>query len=200
MDVVLVDDHVIFRESLGLLLSRQPRLDVVAQFSNIEDLKAYVQQSQPHIVIIDYHMPGCDTLSAIKHLKARFEQMKLIVLTASQSPSIIQKLIDSSADAVAQKEGSAEQMLDIIQRVSRGERVVSDSAQALLAEFSSDLTNREFQVLTQIGLGQNNKEIGELLFISPKTVEKHRENLMKKLKVNSAVQLVSVANKLGLLQ
>ncbi len=200
MDIILADDHTIFREGLSLLLGNQPNIQVSAQFDDIMSLKCHVQQQQPDLIILDYHLPKGDTLTAIGYLKSRYPQLKIIMLTGSHNPAILQKLMDSKADAVTLKEGSAAQMLETIKRVCAGERVVSDFVYTLLDTLPSNLTNREFQVLTQIALSLNNKEIAEVLSISPKTVDKHRENIMKKLKVNSAVQLIKTANEMGLLE
>ncbi len=199
MNIVLADDHVIFREGLSLLLSNQPDIHVSAQFSDVKTLTSQVQQYQPDVIILDYHLPEGDTLAAIGYLKTRFPRIKIIMLTGSHNPAILQKLVASKADGVTLKEGSAQQMLETIKRVCDGDRVVSEFVNELLDTQPSNLTNREFQVLTQIALSLSNKEIGEVLSISPKTVDKHRENIMKKLQVNSAVQLITVANQMGIL-
>lgn len=199
MEVMLADDHAIFREGLSLLLNHQPGIQVSAQFSDISTLKSHVQQHQPDLIILDYHLPDGDTLPAIDYFKSHFPEIKIIILTGSQNPAILLKLVESKADGVTLKEGSSAQMLDTIQRVNNGERVVSEFVSNLMDILPSTLTNREFQVLSQIAASRSNKEIAEVLSISPKTVDKHRENIMKKLKVNSAVQLVKTAQQLGLL-
>mgnify|MGYP001942447461 CR=1 FL=1 len=199
MDIVLADDHVIFREGLNLLLSNQADITISGQFSDLKALKSHIQKCQPDIIILDYHLPEGDTLATINYIKSRYPDIKIIMLTGSHSPVILQKLVASKADAVTLKEGSAVQMLETIGSVCEGERVVSEFVSSLLETLPSNLTNREFQVLTQIGLGLNNKDISEVLSISHKTVDKHRENIMKKLKVNSAVQLINTAKEIGLL-
>jgi len=200
MDIILADDHVIFREGLNLLLSNQADINVVGQFSDIKNLKNQVQQCQPNLIILDYYLLEGDSLAAIGYFKSRYPDIKIIMLTGSQNPAILTKLVASKADAVTLKEGSAAQMLDTISRVCEGERVVSEFVISLLDALPSNLTNREFQVLTQIAKSLNNKEIAEVLSISPKTVDKHRENIMKKLQVNSAVQLINTAKEIGLLE
>jgi len=200
MDIVLADDHTIFREGLSLLLDNQVDIQVSAQFSDVISLKRHIQRQQPDVLILDYHLPEGGTLSAIGYLKSRYPELKVIMLTGSHNPAILQKLVASKADAITLKEGSAAQMLETIYRVCRGERVVSDFVHTLLDTLPSNLTNREFQVLTQIALSLSNKEIAQVLSISPKTVDKHRENIMKKLEVNNAVQLVKTATQMGLLE
>ncbi len=200
MNIVLADDHVIFREGLNLLLNNQPDITISAQFSDTRALKEHIQGHHTDVIILDYHLPGSDTLAAINHIKSRYPDIKIIILTGSQNPTILQQLVKSKADAITLKEGSAEQMLDTLSRVCNGERVVSDYVSELLETLPLSLTNREFQVLTQIALSLSNKQIAEVLSISPKTVDKHRENIMKKLQVNSVVQLINVAQTTGLLE
>ncbi len=200
MDIVLADDHVIFREGLSMLLGFQPNINICGQFSELKPLKTHVQEHQPDIIILDYHLPEGDTLATINYIKSRFPDIKIIMLTGSSNPAILQKLVNSKADAIALKEGSSMQMLETIKRVNEGERVISEFVTSLLDALPSNLTNREFQVLSQIAQSLNNKEIAEVLSISPKTVDKHRENIMRKLKANSAIQLITTAKKIGLLE
>lgn len=200
MNIVIADDHAIFREGLKLLLASQPDFNVVAEFDNVQALKDYAQNQPPDIIILDYHMPNGDTLSALDYLKTRFAALKVIVLTGSRSSAILQKLVASKADAVSLKEGSGQQMLSIIQQVQRGRRVITEQVQACLNDLPAELTTREFQILTQLVRGLSSKEIADMLSIAPKTVDKHRENLMKKLNVSNVVQLVSVAHQFHLLE
>ncbi len=200
MDIVLADDHVIFREGLNLLLSNQSNINVSGQFGDLKALKNHMQKHRADIIILDYHLPEGDTLAIINHLKSRYPDIKIIMLTGSQNPAILKKLVDSKADAITLKEGSAAQMLETISCVFEGERVVSEFVISLLNTLPANLTNREFQVLTQIAKSLNNKEIAEVLSISHKTVDKHRENMMKKLQVNSAIHLINTAKEVGLLE
>lgn len=199
MDIILADDHAIFRDGLKLLLLSQPDVQIIAEFDNVQSLKTHVQNQLPDIIILDYHMPGGDTLAALEYLKTRFDSVKIIMLTGSQTAPVLQKLVASKADAVVLKEGSGEQMLDIIKQVQKGVRVITDQVQAMLAELAVELTTREFQVLAQLAQGASSKDIGDSLSISPKTVDKHRANLMKKLQVKNVVQLVNEAHKLQLI-
>ncbi|MCU7845632.1 MAG: response regulator transcription factor [Candidatus Thiodiazotropha sp. (ex Monitilora ramsayi)] len=199
MNVVLADDHAIFREGLKLLLGTRPDFNVVAEFDNVQALKEYVQNQPPELVILDYHMPNEDTLACIDYLKTRFAAMKVMVLTGSQSATILQQLVKSKADAVLLKEGSGKQMLSAIQQVQHGKRLIAEQVQALLDHLPAELTTREFQILTQLVRGLSSKEIADMLSIAPKTVDKHRENLMKKLQVSNVAQLLNVAHQLHLL-
>jgi len=200
MDIVLADDHCIFREGLSMLLGSQADIEIRGQFGNIKDLKIHIQNCQPDMIILDYHLPEGDTLAVIGYVKSRFPDIKIIMLTSSHNPAILQSLVNSKADAITLKEGSAQQMLETISRVNNGERVISEFAINMLDSQPSNLTNREFQILTQIAMSHSNNDIAEILSISPKTVDKHRQNLMKKMQVNSAIQLIKIAKEKGLLE
>jgi len=196
----LADDHCIFREGLSMLLGSQADIEIRGQFGNIKDLKIHIQNCQPDMIILDYHLPEGDTLAVIGYVKSRFPDIKIIMLTSSHNPAILQSLVNSKADAITLKEGSAQQMLETISRVNNGERVISEFAINMLDSQPSNLTNREFQILTQIAMSHSNNDIAEILSISPKTVDKHRQNLMKKMQVNSAIQLIKIAKEKGLLE
>ncbi len=196
----MADDHCIFREGLSMLLGSQADIEIRGQFGNIKDLKIHIQNCQPDMIILDYHLPEGDTLAVIGYVKSRFPDIKIIMLTSSHNPAILQSLVNSKADAITLKEGSAQQMLETISRVNNGERVISEFAINMLDSQPSNLTNREFQILTQIAMSHSNNDIAEILSISPKTVDKHRQNLMKKMQVNSAIQLIKIAKEKGLLE
>lgn len=199
MDIIIADDHTIFREGLKLLLESRPDFNVVAEFDNVQTLKDHVQNHPPDLIILDYHMPNGDTLAVLDYVKTHFDALKVIILTGSRSTAILQKLVASKADAVLLKEGSGQQMLSIIRQVQQGKRVIAEQVQACLNDLPTELTTREFQILTQLAHGLSSKEIADMLNIAPKTVDKHRENLMKKLQVSNVVQLVNVAHQLQLL-
>lgn len=199
MDIVLTDDHAIFREGLKLLLASHPEFNVVAEFDNVQALKDYVQNRTPDLVILDYQMPNGDTLAVLDYLKARFSALKVIALTGSQSTAILQKLVASKADAVLLKEGSGQQMLTTIQQVQQGKRVIAEQVRVRLNDLPAELTAREFQILTQLARGLSSKEIADMLIVAPKTVDKHRENLMKKLQASNVAQLVNTAHQLHLI-
>jgi DNA-binding NarL/FixJ family response regulator len=199
MRLIIADDHVIFRDGIKLLLDHAG-LTVVAEAGDATSLKALVRLHAPDAVILDYHMPGSDSVAVLAYLKQRYPHLKVIMLTAAQSGVLLQQLSDAGADGVLLKAGSAAQLLDAIRRVMTGERVIARAATELIAEASVSLTSREFQVLHMICAGDSSPTIAERLNLSPRTVEKHRENLFRKLEVNNVAQLISKAEQLNLLQ
>lgn len=199
MRIILADDHAIFREGLKLLLQSQFNKTVVAEVDNLEQLKSTLIENQPiDLLIIDYHMPGGDAVALLAYCKKRYTELKIIALTGAQSGLILKQLIDAKADGVLLKEGSANELLTAIQTVMNGKQYFSEAVKTNIAEVNTHLSQRELQVLKLISMGLVSREIAEKLALSVKTVDKHRENIMRKLQVNNLVALVNKAHSLKL--
>jgi DNA-binding NarL/FixJ family response regulator len=196
--IILADDHVIFRDGIKMLLSMVPGYQVVAEASNANELKQLVQANEPDLVMLDYHIPDGDSTAALAYIKQRYPQTKVVMLTAAQSGAVLQQLSDAGADGILLKEGSAEDMLSAIRRVVAGERVITPKARERMQNAAVDLTPREFQVLHLICEGHSSADISERFSLSVRTVDKHRENILRKFGVNNAAQLVSRTRELGL--
>ncbi|WP_269533345.1 response regulator transcription factor [Chitinimonas sp. BJYL2] len=199
MRIILADDHVIFREGLKMLLSQSPEFTVVAEAGEASALKALVQEHTPDLLVLDYHMPGNDTAAVVAWLRQRHPALRIVMLTAAQSGTVLQQLVDAGADGVLLKEGSADAILHALRRVARGEKVVAERAKAQIQQAQVSLTAREFQMLEMIHNGHSSAAIAERFALSVRTVDKHRENLMRKLDVNSSAQLIAKARELNLL-
>ncbi|WP_374355251.1 response regulator [Chitinimonas sp.] len=199
MRLIIADDHVIFREGLKLLLSHAG-YTVVAEAGDAGSLRELVREHGPELVILDYHMPGNDSAAVLAYLKQRYPELKVIMLTAAQSGTLLKQLADAGADGVLLKEGSATLLLDALRRVLAGERVIAKAATERIKDATVALTAREFQILHLICAGESSTAIAERLTLSPRTVEKHRENLFRKLEVNNVAQLINKAETLNLLQ
>ncbi|MFZ2727551.1 MAG: response regulator transcription factor [Methylococcaceae bacterium] len=199
MRIILADDHAIFREGLKLLLQSQFNKTVVAEVDNLEQLKSQLIENQPiDLLIIDYHMPGGDAVALLAYCKKRYTELKIIALTGAQSGLILKQLIDAKADGVLLKEGSTNELLTAIQTVMNGKQYFSEAVKNNIAEVNTHLSQRELQVLKLISMGLVSREIAEKLALSAKTVDKHRENIMRKLQVNNLVALVNKAHSLKL--
>jgi DNA-binding NarL/FixJ family response regulator len=198
--VFLADDHAVFRDGLKLLLSCQPDFEVVAELGDLGGLLAAVRSAQPDLLLIDYHMPGGDTAALISHLKHTQAALRIVVLTGSSSGAVLQQLSRGPADAVLPKDDSAEAVLAQLRAVCGGQSVRSPRVQALIGDGEALLTRREMQVVKLVCDGLSGPSIAALLSISPKTVDKHRENLMRKLEVQSTIALVHRVSALGWLK
>lgn len=197
--LLLADDHQIFRDGLKFLLLTFSDIQLVAELSSLTELRSTVKATEPVLLLLDYHMPGGDTGAEIQYLKQRWPALKIIVLTGSQSAQLLQQVAQAGADAVLQKNGDAAELRQAITAVMRGEAFISASVQTLLGTVQLELTPREFQIMQLVCDGLSNAQIAEQLSLSPKTTDKHRENLMRKLGVNNSAQLIRKALLLGIL-
>jgi DNA-binding NarL/FixJ family response regulator len=197
--LLLADDHQIFRDGLKLLLLTMADIRLVAELSSLTELRSTVKATEPALLLLDYHMPGGDTGAEILYLKQRWPALKIIVLTGSQSAQLLQQVAQAGADAVLQKNGDAAELRTAIDNVLRGDSYIAPSVQILLDTVSLELTPREFQIMRLVCDGLSNTQIAEQLSLSPKTTDKHRENLMRKLGVNNSAQLIRKALQMGVL-
>lgn len=198
MRIILADDHAIFREGLKLLLQSRHDQDVVAEIDNLANLKTELNKQHADLLILDYHMPGGDAAAVLGYCKKRYPELKIIALTGAQSGQILKQLVAAKADAVLLKDGASAELLLAIQQVMQGKSYFSDTVKAHIAEVALPLSTRELQVLKLIFSGLVNREVADKLALSPKTVDKHRENIMRKLQVNNLVELINKVHQLKL--
>lgn len=200
MKIVLIDDHEIFRLGLHSLLQSQAEIEIVGEAGDGETGIKLVAQLKPDIVVLDYSMPGLSGLELLSTIKQRHVEIGVILLTASKSESVLSEAMQASVDAVVLKQDTGNELVQAIETVGRKMPFISSSITPLMARFDvlSDLTKRERQVLRLIANGYRNREIGEQLNISLKTVDSHRTNLMRKLDIHNLVDLIELANKTGL--
>jgi len=200
MRIILADDHAIFREGLKLLLHSRPDFCVVAEIADLEHLKTLLYSQQADLLILDYHIPGGDAVALLAYCKARYPDLKVIALTGSHSGPILKQLVAAKADGVLLKDGAAAELLLAIQQVMRGGYYVSEAVGNTIADIELPLSTRELQILKLIFSGLVTREIAEKLALSPKTVDKHRENIMRKLQVNNLVELINKTHQLKLFE
>lgn len=195
--VVIADDHALFRDGLKLLIECTPGFEVVGEAGSLETLKLLIRHIEPDLLLIDYHMPGGDASALVAYLKQRHPKLKVVAITGVQSAAVLNQLVEVNADAVLLKEGSAAQLIENLQMVMKGARVIPPEVAELLKENENPLTRREFQILRLICDGFSSPAIAENLVLSVGTVNKHRENIQKKLGVNNVAQLIRKAQKAG---
>lgn len=198
MHIILADDHAIFRQGLALLLQAQPGYHIVAEAERLEGLPQLVLQHKPDLLILDYHMPGGESSAVLAYCKQRDPGLKVIALTGAQSGMAYRQLIDARADAVLLKDTTAPELLRCIADVMSGKTVVPEAVRRQADAVDHGLTPRERQILQLIYQGLATADVAEQLHLSAKTVDKHRENLMRKLEVSNVVQLIHKARELGL--
>jgi two-component system response regulator NreC len=205
--VLIADDHTILREGLRSLLETEPNMEVVATVDNGRDAVRSVGLLKPDILLIDLAMPQMDGMTAIRELKRRACETRILVLTMHKTEEHIRAALQAGASGYLLKDASRAELLMAIHSVMSGktfispavaDRIVSgyldqDNGDTALRSRSDTLTAREKQVLKLIAEGRRNRDIAEYLFVSVKTVEKHRANLMGKLNLHNTAALTSFA-------
>jgi DNA-binding NarL/FixJ family response regulator len=210
--IVIAEDHTILRAGLRELLSSDPSLEVIGEAANgIEAMQA-VERLQPDLLMLDLGMPKVDGLSVLKEMKRAARATRILVLTMHRSEQYILEAFKNGADGYCLKEDSPGELLVAVKSVLAGKsHISSDISGKVLRGYLNDpdcgeairpvasrITSREREVIKLVGEGYRTREIAELLCISPKTVEKHRANIMEKLGAHSSVELAVYAAGMGL--
>lgn len=192
---LLIDDHALFRSSLAMLLEHSLGYTIVKTCDTLNGVKTIIEQLDPEIILLDYHMPDGDALAVGQAIKRRHPEIKLLYLTGTQSGAVLNQLVGSNADGVLHKEIAPPELAEALERVSLGECVISHHIKSKLPPETSQFTEREFQLFRLLMQGITTKDIAERLNISPRTAEKHRENLFKKADVQNIAQLIELGYK-----
>ena len=210
--VVIAEDHTILREGLRSLLENESEgYSVVGEAADGLNAIRLVEEEKPDLLLIDLSMPKMNGLSAIAEIKKRCPKTKILALTVHKEEEYILEAFRSGSDGYCLKDADHTVLKHAIECVLTGkpffspeisEKVLEgylEGRRTLKSETSWDtLTQRERDVLKLIGEGYKNKQIAEYLCISPKTVEKHRANIMNKLNLHNAASLTSYAIEKGL--
>jgi len=210
--IVLVEDHTILREGLKAILSSRSDLQVVGEAGDGLGALRCVQELTPDMILMDLSMPKMGGLEAIKEIKKRCPETKIIALTVHKTEEYVLAALQAGADGYLLKDATHAELLTAIQSVRNGKHYLAPGVSEKVIEGYLEgkktvktksswetLTQREREILKLIAEGHKNKEIADYLFISLKTVEKHRANLMKKLGLHNAASLTAYALERGLL-
>ncbi|MBN1884128.1 MAG: response regulator transcription factor [Candidatus Krumholzibacteriota bacterium] len=212
MKVLLIEDHAIVRQGLRRLLEERGVLIV----GEAEDGRRGVEMAlemKPDVVVMDISLPLLGGIDATRKIKKELPDTRIIMLTIHDGENYIYKSLDAGANAYMVKERATEDLIAAIEAVTAGEIYLSPNfSPSVLDTYRkskkagknvddfSRLTNREREILQLIAEGFTSKEIGEQLFISVKTVENHRANIMSKLDIHDTAGLVRYAIKIGLIE
>ena len=208
--IVLAEDHTILREGLRSLLSSEPELRVVGEAKDGREAIRRVEQLEPDLILMDLSMPKMNGVEAIREIKNRIPETRVLALTVHKAEEFVLEVLKAGADGYVLKDASSEELVMAIRSVLGGQRYLSPAVSQMVIEGYlagrktcespwDTLTKREREILKLIAEGHKNKEIADYLYISVKTVEKHRANLMKKLDLHSAAALTAYAMERGLI-
>jgi DNA-binding NarL/FixJ family response regulator len=204
--IVLVDDHKMFRDGIKSILDDQDNIQVIGEVGNGEELFELLKDRTPDIVVTDISMPGTSGIDITRTLVEKFPGIRILILSMHKNEEFITNALTAGADGYLPKDTSISELLEAIDIISRGQtyfnRDISDTILKSLINRSKtkkenaehvSLTPRELEIINLVVDGLSNKEIAEELFISIRTVDSHKNNIMHKLNLKSTVDLVKYA-------
>jgi two-component system, NarL family, nitrate/nitrite response regulator NarL len=207
--LLLVDDHPVVREGLAFCLALYPNLDIAGQASDGDEALRKARELLPDIILMDIEMPEMNGLAVTQLLREELPQIKVLILSMHSSADYVLRIVQSGARGYLLKAASPEQLVKAIEKVNDGETCFSpDVAQVALKQLVREggegpkllrLSRREREVCARIAVGLSNKEIAQVLGIGLRTVETHRERLMRKLNIHTAAGLTKFAVAKGLM-
>ena len=207
--LLLVDDHEIVRAGLRMLFMAEPGVEIVGEASNGAEALAAVPRCRPDIVLMDAAMPDMNGMEATRRIKEAFPDVAVLALTMHEDERYFFAMLDAGASGYVPKRAAPDELMSAIQTVSQGDVFIHPSLARLLVndflqrsaagrgDSLDELTAREREVLALIADGFSNKEIAERLVLSVKTVDRHRENIMRKLNLHTRVELTRYAMEKG---
>lgn len=224
INLMLVDDHDVVRTGLRSFLETQPGLKVIGEAKNGLEALEQAKESQPDIVLMDITMPDMDGMETTRRMKHLYPECQVLVLTVHSDKQYFMQMLAAGASGYLTKQAAAAELVAAIRAVAVGHvylqpalaRWLLDDYQQMAQQFTPStpgraedkdkdtvsldiLSERERQVLELVGEGFNNQDIGKQLELSPKTIARHRERIMKKLNMHSRTELVKFAIRTGLI-
>jgi two-component system response regulator NreC len=209
--IIIAEDHTILREGLVSLLSSNPNFEIIAEAKDGREAIRCVIKLKPDLILTDLSMPRMNGIEAIKEIKKRSPETKILVLTVHRAEEYILATFQAGADGYLLKDSTHTELVMAVKKVLNGSRYISPEISGKVIEGYLEgrktlksrtswetLTQREREILKLIAEGYKNKKIADELCISVKTVEKHRANLMEKLNLHSAQALTTIAIERGL--
>ncbi|KGL61848.1 response regulator [Polaribacter sp. Hel1_85] len=210
--ILIADDHPLIAEGIKNTFDNQTDYQVVAVVNNGKEALEFIEQHIVDIALLDINMPIIDGIECAKKITSEFKDVKVAMLSMFQESSIIKSLIDIGVKGYMLKTIPSDELLLAIKNIYNGKEYFNaDVTKALLSGDSAsfhqyqkksplleELTSREKEIIKSISQGNTNTQIGEKLFISPRTVDTHRTNIMRKLDVHNVASLIRFAFQNGL--
>lgn len=205
--ILLVDDHVLFREGLVSLLQPQPDFEVVGEAGSVEEAVAAARRLRPELILMDFTLPDGTGLEATRAILAEDPAARVVFLTVHETDEVLFASVRSGARGYLLKNISSSSLLELLRGLSRGEAAISlKMAGRILEEFSREgraktraeetfqrLTSRELEILQEIARGATNREIAHRFYLSENTVKNHVHNILEKLKLPNRHQAAKLA-------
>ncbi len=203
--ILLADDHQLFRMGVANLLQKEKGFDIIGQAKDGSEAVQMACEMKPDVLVLDVHLPDIDGITAAKQILAVCPEAKILALSSDETEEYVVNMLKAGAKGYILKDTPFEELVLAIKAIANGSsyfaKEITTKILAMLENisrpsaskepvFKSSLTAREMEILEHIAAERTNKEIASLLFISPRTVETHRRNLIQKLKVKNTAGLV----------
>lgn len=210
--LLLVDDHAVVRSGLRMMLENEADAEIVGEASSAGEAIEAVMRLKPNVILMDIGLPDLSGIDATREIKRRVPEVAIVALTIHEDEEYFFKMLEAGASGYVPKRAAPEELLTAIRAAASGQVYLYPSlAKLLVRDFldggrapseasSSNLTEREQEVLTFLAEGASNEAIATSLVISPKTVARHRENIMRKLNLHSRAELVRYAIRKGIIK
>ncbi len=211
--LLLVDDHAVVRSGLRMLLEGESDMQIVGEAGSAAEALQAVERLQPDVVLLDIGLPDLSGIEVARQVKQRSPATAIVALTIHEDEEYFFKMLEAGAVGYVPKRAAPEELIQAILAAASGEVYLYPSLAKLLVKdyLTSEgsgrgvraldgLTDREQEVLALLAEGESNPEIADRLGISPKTVSRHRENIMRKLNLHSRSELVKYAIRKGIIQ
>jgi len=207
--ILLADDHALIRHGIRNLISNNPALKVIGEVSDGEELLEFLKTTQPELLILDISMPKLTGIEAVSRVKKLYPDIKILMLTMHKNKQYFYHAMSAGADGYLMKEDSDEELLLAIKRVQDGKSYLSpflsqDFADDVISAYRNNksspfetLTSREREVLNLVVEGHTSKVMATMLCLSPRTIDHHRANLLRKFDMKNSVDLVNFAVRNG---
>jgi two-component system response regulator NreC len=211
--LLLVDDHAVVRSGLRMLLDGEKDVEIVGEAGTASEAIKAVSNLKPNLVLMDIGLPDMSGIDATKEIKRLWPEVAIVALTIHEDQEYFFKMLEAGVSGYVPKRAAPEELMRAIRVAASGEVYLYPSLAKLLVkdylmnepvenekQQTNNLTAREQEVLTLLADGDSNVEIADKLSISPKTVSRHRENIMRKLNLHSRTELVKYAIRKGIIQ
>jgi DNA-binding NarL/FixJ family response regulator len=204
--LLLVDDHQLLIDGLKALLANDDRFIIAGESLRCKDALELVKHTTIDIIITDINMPEMDGIAFTSAIRRFNPDVKILALSMYGEKSTIVQMLDAGVNGYMLKNTGRDELVNALLHIASGKKFFSEEVAAELNrpdpidQYRELLTSREREILKYVAQGKSHTEIGELLFISPRTVDTHRTNMMRKMEVNSIAELIKVAIQLKLVE
>lgn len=213
-NILIIDDHTLFREGLKIIIERDSRFKVVGEAGNGREGLRLAKKLKPDVVLVDISLPDRSGIQLTSEIRTLLPESQIIIVSMHSRINCIAEAFQAGAKGYVVKESTSDRLLQGLEAVVKGEYFLDSSVsrevvnelmkfplkEARITDAAyGTLTPREQEVMRLLAEGLSTKEVAEKLFISPKTVENHRASIMKKLDLHSSLELFRFAAKIGLL-